>query len=526
MKNNKKPNVFIRVGKKLSNTKLGRKINELRHYILAMIEKSIRFELITTFAICFVIALGVYSFTNSALSEYVYTSDISYDYDSIKYNARNLLSEIINVESNAKNEINNSEVQSTTEGQTNEEKVNEYVKQKIQETLQNVSSSARVYITDLDGKIIYSTGGEAAEKVDIYNVLEKMNNLIDRESEGNEVTYLYPVTINGAKSYFLYTDRPTPTIEQDGYLNENPFVALIIAVITFVAVFIIVTNKKMKYIEEISYGLEIISKGDLTHRIDVRGKDEITNLANNINYMAMEINDKIQAERRAEHTKGELITNVSHDLRTPLTSVMGYLGLVKEHKYENEEQMNDYLNIAFNKAERLKLLIDDLFEYTKLNNNGIKLEKQIVNLNEFLSQLIEEYIPMFDENQMHVHKTLRAVHNLVEIDSGKMVRVLENLLSNAIKYSYKPGVVMIETYNEGDYIITTVKNRGEAIEKSKVDRLFDRFYRVDEARNSEVSGTGLGLAISKNIVELHEGCIWAESVGEDITFYIKLKIVH
>lgn len=515
-----KGNIFIRIGRRLANTKIGRKIEELRVYLFGLIEKSIRFELIAVFGVCFAISLAVYSFTNSALTEYNYMSHIEYDYDGVKREAQSILDKLVGQNDSYKQE------DSTIQPTDTVENINQLSKERVNEILMQKDSTARAYITDLDGKILYSAGGEAAEKVDIYSVLEKMNTPIENSDEGKEITYLYPLNIDGQRSYFLYTDRPNPSIRQEGYYNSNPFLALVIAVITFLAIFIIVTNKKMKYIEEISKGLATISKGDLTYRIDVRGKDEIAALANNINYMAMEVNDKIQAERIAEQTKGELITNVSHDLRTPLTSVMGYLGLVKEGKYEDESKMNEYLNIAFNKAERLKLLIDDLFEYTKLNNHGIKLEKDVVNLNEFLSQLIEEYIPMFEDNEMHVHKTLRSTDNYVEIDSGKMVRVYENLLSNAIKYSYKPGVIMLDTYNEGDYIVTAIKNRGESIPKEKVERLFDRFYRVDEARNSDVSGTGLGLAISKNIVELHDGFIWADSVGQDITFYIKLKVKH
>lgn len=521
MKNNNKPNIFVRIGKKIAGSKLVQTISSAIHRVLDVVGKSIRFELIATCGVCFLVSSFIYTFSVEALSDYVYTSNIEYDYESINYNAQDLVRELAFIDEAIKEQISDGSIASNM----SEEDYKKIYQQEVIKILnENTSSSSRIYVTDLDGKIIYSFRGEASEKVDIYNVLEKMNTPLDEEKMGDEVTYLYPVTLNGERNYLLYTDRPQPTISEDGYYNENRFGALIIATITFVAIFIIVTNRKMKYIEEISGGLEIISKGDLSYRIDVRGKDEIANLANNINYMAMEINDKIQAERRAEHTKAELITNVSHDLRTPLTSVMGYLGLVKENKYEDDKQMKDYLNIAFNKAERLKLLIDDLFEYTKLNNNGIKLEKSRVNLNEFLSQLIEEYIPMFEDNQMHVHKTLKATNSLVEIDSSKMVRVLENLLSNAIKYSYKPGVVMIESYNQDGNIIVTVKNRGEVIPQEKVERLFERFYRVDEARNSEVSGTGLGLAISKNIIELHGGSIWAESAGEDIIFYIKLKL--
>ena len=204
---------------------------------------------------------------------------------------------------------------------------------------------------------------------------------------------------------------------------------------------------------------------------------------------------------------------------------MGYIGLVKDGKYESEEVMREYLDIAFNKSTQLKDLIEDLFEYTKLNNSGIQLNKSKVNIIEFLSQLIEEYIPVFEESNLEVKKRFVDDNSIVEIDASKMVRVFENLFSNAIKYSFKPGEVIVSVYENNDYVNIVIKNKGENIPKEKVERLFDRFYRVDESRNSNNKGTGLGLAISKNIVELHDGLIWAECVGNDVSFFVKLKCI-
>ena len=214
-----------------------------------------------------------------------------------------------------------------------------------------------------------------------------------------------------------------------------------------------------------------------------------------------------------------------HDLRTPLTSVMGYIGLVIQRRYKDENEMDEYLNVAFNKAKRLKVLIDDLFEYTKYNNNGITLNKSQVNLSEFLSQLIEELMPMLDENNLTVFKKFECEKALVLIDPIKMLRVFENLLTNAIKYSYKPGEIIIGLYKNDNKAVVVFRNKGEHLPKEKTDKLFDRFYRVDESRNTSTGGSGLGLAISKNIVELHGGKIWADSIGNNISFYVELDIV-
>ena len=281
----------------------------------------------------------------------------------------------------------------------------------------------------------------------------------------------------------------------------------------------------MKYIQEISKGLKEISEGKLSYRISIKGEDELSNLANNINYMAQEIETKIHSERKAEKTKNELVTNVSHDLRTPLTSVIGYIGLAKDGKYNSPEELQEYLNIAYTKSERLKLLIDDLFEYTKLTNDGVTLNFQRVNIIEFLEQLIEELRPDFEDNKLILKNNLPEEKLYINADANKLLRVFENLFSNSIKYSYKPGTVEISLEAFSEVMIFSIKNKGDRIERENLKKIFDRFYRGDEARSSAVSGSGLGLAITKNIVELHKGRVWANCDSQDfITFYVQLPL--
>ena len=497
-------NFFFRLIYKFYNSKLGVKLRELLEWLYRRIEKSIRFELMVVFAICFVASYLFYGFANNMLAKNRTITRIEYDSGQIQSNAYSIAK---NLSGEHGYEVNGLDDENA-----------------IKEILNNYNNGkAKIYLTDLDGKILYKVNGDVQDKLDIYNILDRSNNIQD---EGAERVVIYPVKIEGDRAYLIYYETPTPYLSYDYYTDTNSFLALVLSVIIFISIFIIVTNKKMKYIEEIASGVRIISSGDLSYRVEEKGKDEIKNLAENINNMASEIESRIEAERRAEKTKSELITNVSHDLRTPLTSVMGYIGLIKDGKYEDEAMMKEYLNIAFNKSNQLKELIEDLFEYTKLNNRGIILDKNKVNIVEFLSQIIEEYIPVFEENQIEVVKRFVDEKSIVEIDAGKMVRVFENLFSNAIKYSFKPGEVVVSTYENNGYVNIVIKNKGENIPKEKVERLFDRFYRLDEARNSNTKGSGLGLAISKNIVELHKGKIWAECVGNDVSFFIKLKCIN
>ena len=279
----------------------------------------------------------------------------------------------------------------------------------------------------------------------------------------------------------------------------------------------------MSYIEELAKGLLEISKGNLNYRVMEKSEDELGSLANNINYMAAELEHKIERERQIERAKNELITNVSHDLRTPLTSIMGYLRLLKDKKYETIDQHDNYVDIAYGKAEKLKGLMEDLFEYTKLSNETIQLNWQKVALNELLEQLIEELVPVSEENQLSFITELPTEKVLVDLDSDKIVRVFENLLMNAILYSYKPGEIFVGLTWENDIITVIVKNNGEEISKDDLENLFDRFYRVEKSRSSLTGGSGLGLAIAKNNIDLHDGKIWAESEGESIAIYVQFK---
>jgi len=296
------------------------------------------------------------------------------------------------------------------------------------------------------------------------------------------------------------------------------------SVIIFIIIFLLLTRKKMKYIEEISNGLLEISKGDLNYRVAEKGSDELAGLATRINYMSSELNEKSERERRAEKTKNELITNVSHDLRTPLTSIMGYIGLVKDKKYVDEAQMDEYMNIAYNKSEKLKILIEDLFEYTKLTNETIVLNKEEVALNEFLEQLMEELIPIFEENDLTVEREISKEKLIVNVDINKILRVFENLMMNAVKYSFKSSIVKVRLYKDKNNVIVSIENKGGKIPKEDLEKLFERSYRQDKSRGASTGGSGLGLAIAKGIVDLHEGEIWAECEDENIRFFIKLKI--
>lgn len=280
----------------------------------------------------------------------------------------------------------------------------------------------------------------------------------------------------------------------------------------------------MNQIEVLAEGVMEIAKGNLAYRIKKKGQDEIAVLTDNVNHMAEAIMTSIEMERKIEKQKNELITNVSHDLRTPLTSIMGYLRLLRDERYDTKGQYDEYIKIAFSKSEQLKNLIDDLFEYTKLTNESIVLGQQEVCINELLDQLIEELIPQAEENRRTFHKNFSQERIFATVDSEKIVRVFDNLLMNAIKYCTGDGEIFVSLERKESNVQICVANKSDEFTSEELMSLFDRFYKKDQSRTSVAKGSGLGLAIAKSIVELHGGKIDAKYTDGMLQFIIDLPV--
>lgn len=303
----------------------------------------------------------------------------------------------------------------------------------------------------------------------------------------------------------------------------------------------ILVRKKIVYLKLISDNVNDIANGKLGLTIGIKGKDELTQLAKNINYMSKELENTFEQERRLERTKNELITNVSHDLRTPLTSIIGYLDLLKRGQYNNNTQLQEYLETTYSKSQRLKYLIDELFEYTRLSGIDAKLNLNEVDLSGLLEQIVGEYIPIFEKESLIVQKSITQEIIPIFIDAEKMVRVYENLFMNAIKYSMKPSQLFICLELMDNKAILKVSNKVERSPVSDPNKLFERFFRGDKARKNN-QGNGLGLAISKELLNFMmviymqnikmAGCPLllniqsnrtAYGITGSISFFIKLK---
>lgn len=219
--------------------------------------------------------------------------------------------------------------------------------------------------------------------------------------------------------------------------------------------------------------------------------------------------------------KNDLIVYLAHDLKTPLTSIIGYLSLLQEIPEMPIAQKSKYINITLDKALRLEKLINEFFDITRYNLQQISLEKESINLYYMLIQLTDEFYPILQAHGNTI--TLQADENLILYgDSEKLARVFNNILKNAVAYSYPDTEIQVFANGNEKEIHIDFQNRGKTIPKHKLESIFEKFFRLDESRSVNTGCAGLGLAISKEIILLHGGTIWAESEHEQTTFHITL----
>ncbi|WP_312117875.1 sensor histidine kinase [Brevibacillus reuszeri] len=299
---------------------------------------------------------------------------------------------------------------------------------------------------------------------------------------------------------------------------------LIFMIIMFLFFFFLLTRHIVRYLRTLAEGLLTIAGGNLDYRLPVSNEDELGEVAKSINYMAEQLQEKINRERRIENSKMELITNVSHDLRTPLTSIIGYLNLLKNDNYEDIEEHKRYINNAYNKSQQLKKLIDDLFEYTRLTSGSVNLTFTKLDWNALVEQIINEFEPIAQENSLTVRTIRDQTPIYGYVDAEKMVRAIDNLLINALKFSIKPGEITVRLTVDEQHITFAVENWGKPISEEQEKLLFERFYKADPSRNDQHGspGAGMGLSIAKNIVDLHGGRIGLNHQNGHFTFFMEL----
>ncbi|MBP2002232.1 signal transduction histidine kinase [Paenibacillus shirakamiensis] len=340
------------------------------------------------------------------------------------------------------------------------------------------------------------------------------------------------MVVSGAFTYILY--RALQYYYHSKVKHEDPLADvryfmrnigdlnffLIIFIPLLVLFFFLFTKRYSAYFKEISKGIHHLASGDFENRVQISAQDEFGKIANDINRASAKLQQAVQRGDFAESSKDQLVLNLAHDLRTPLTSVLGYLDLVLQDEHLSSEQIKHYTSIAFTKSKRLEKLIDELFEITRMNFGMVSIDKQPINLSELLFQINEQLYPVMEKNNLLVRLDLAPKLN-IHGDGELLARVFENLLTNAIRYGKEGQFVDITCMLEGEEAVVQVTNYGNSIPIEEIPHLFDMFFTGDKARSNQ-GGTGLGLFIAKNIVEQHQGAISVQSNVIRTCFEVRL----
>jgi len=316
---------------------------------------------------------------------------------------------------------------------------------------------------------------------------------------------------------------PGPMFDFLTFLVRNVVLLFLMAwSVGFILIFLWFWFKTLGYLENIIKATEDIyhSENELIV-LPVALKD----VEDQMNQIRLNIKENQRIAKEAEQRKNDLLVYLAHDLKTPLTSVIGYLTLLKDEEDISENIRKKYTGISLEKAERLETLINEFFEITRFNLTATHLDISSINLTRMLEQVVYEFEPLLSEKRLKCGISLPP-DIMLNCDANKMSRVFDNLIRNAVNYSHEDTKISILGCKEGNKVRLKFRNIGDPISDEKLARLFEQFYRLDDARGTDAGGAGLGLAIAKEIVGLHGGTITATCEGEVVEFEVVLSGVH
>ena len=293
--------------------------------------------------------------------------------------------------------------------------------------------------------------------------------------------------------------------------------------LTIVVLYVYYLIKKLAYLSYIMEGTERIKGGDIHYKLDIIGDDNFSNLAENINNIGDGLDKAIYNQLKSERLKSELITNVSHDLKTPLTSIINYIELIKKEEDIKPEHIKDYVNVLDSKSKRLKVLIEDLFEASKASSGNLELNMEKIDITQLLRQAIGEMEEKLSKANLDLKLRVPEEKTYIMADGKKLYRVLENLLSNISKYSLNNTRVYIDIIEEDDKVKLTMKNISSYELNFDPEEIMERFKRADESRNTE--GSGLGLAIARDLVNAQGGRFEIDIDGDLFKSVVEFNLI-
>lgn len=395
-----------------------------------------------------------------------------------------------------------------------------------------------VQVIDRNYKVVFSKGINP-EHVGQYTKRQFTEFLIN--SGKNQEDYYYSVLYNEKGDFWLKIVIPNKINFANGiFFNKagipiaiDNFITIIILaalidVISLISGLIIysriTSNNFVKPLKKLLSGVTRITGGDYSARVELRSKNEFGELKDAFNIMAEKIEFEKNLKEKSQDNRRKLILDISHDLKNPLSNIMGYSDLLMNNKDISEEERDNFLKIIINNSTRANSLIGDLFELSKIESSDFKLKLKSLDICEYLRELIASLIPQIEEAGFTYCFDIPEEKRIVLIDEKQMDRALMNILNNALKYN-KPGTeIKILVQKFFNKVVIEIQDNGIGIPKELSEEIFEPFKRVDNARNSLTGGTGLGLAITKTIIDKHCGHIsLTTDIGKGCKFVIELE---
>jgi signal transduction histidine kinase len=303
-------------------------------------------------------------------------------------------------------------------------------------------------------------------------------------------------------------------------------VIILILILTNIILTYFVSRSITKPLYYLKKAANEIKNGNLNFEVKYKSKDEIGELSSAFEEMRVKLKESIEMEQQYEQNRKELVSNISHDLKTPITAVKGYVEGIIDGVADNPDKMDKYIKTIYTKTNEIDLLIDELFLYSKLDLKKLAFSFERVNIRRYLEHFVEEF--SFDLESKGIKLSYEANcedKTLVIADREKLNRVITNIVYNSVKYmDLENGKIDIKLEEEDNDVVVGITDNGQGISESNLPHIFDKFYRADPARNTQKGGSGLGLSIAKHIIEEHGGRIWAQSklgVGTTIAFTLK-----
>ncbi|QEK11238.1 HAMP domain-containing histidine kinase [Crassaminicella thermophila] len=332
---------------------------------------------------------------------------------------------------------------------------------------------------------------------------------------------------DGSKiSMFIVSDTNLARRDFNKIRNRITLIVISVLILTTFTLTFFIYKSIIRSIKNLEYAANEIKKGNLDYEIKKYLNDEIGDLSLSLEEMRLKLKNSLEVQKKYEENRKNLISNISHDLKTPIMSIKGYIEGIRDGIADTPDKMEKYINTIYEKARHMEGLIDELFLFSKLDLQKVSFDFQTIDIIEFLKYSVEDLSFELEKIEGKISLNDEKESIFVKADLQKLKRVIVNIVGNSVKYKGEsPLTIDIFVKKEHEEVIVQIKDNGKGISKEDLPYIFDRFYRADQSRNTSVGGSGLGLAISKQIIEKHGGKMWAESkinIGTSIFFSLKI----